>query len=60
MAQVRIERIIEKDGDLNLTGLPFRTGQLAKLTISAGPAEPDARRFPTTSELLKKGLDCCN
>lgn len=56
MAAVHIERIIEKDGELNLTGLPFRKGQLVELTISTEPAEADTRSFPTANELLHSEL----
>ena len=52
MAAVHIEKVVEKDGEIKITGLPFKKGQLVELTLSTEPVEAGARGFVTASELL--------
>jgi hypothetical protein len=56
MAAVHIEKIIEKDGEISLTGLPFKKGERVELTLSSEPAETTARRFITARELLNSEI----
>lgn len=51
MSAVRIEKVVEKDGEIKLTGLPFRKGERVELTLSTEPAEMSTQGI-TASELL--------
>ena len=52
---VHIEKVVEKDGEINLTGLPFKKGERVELTLSAEPAAENLTGIPA-SELLRSGL----
>lgn len=52
MAAVRIEKVIEKDGEINLTGLPFKKGERVELTVSAEPHEQVVPPYGTARDLL--------
>ena len=55
MAAVHIEKVVEKDGEIKLTGLPFKKGERVELTLSTESTEAEPG-FPTASELLHSGL----
>ena len=56
MEAIRIEKTLEKDGEIVLKGLPYRKGQKVELIVlSAVSAETKPRGIPA-SELLKSGL----
>ena len=52
MSAVRIEKVVEKDGEINLTGLPFKKGERVELTLSTEPTGESAHGFITASDLL--------
>lgn len=56
MPAVRIERVIEKDGEIILTGLPFRKGQHVGLTVTTEPAEESVPTLGKASLLLHSKL----
>jgi len=50
---VRLHRIIEKDGELVVTDLPYKKGQHVEITVST---ETRAPRRLTAKQLLESGL----
>jgi len=54
METIRLHRVIEKDGELSITGLPFNKG--AELEITVQQANPTARQPLTARRLLESGL----
>jgi hypothetical protein len=55
MAAVHIEKVMEKDGEIKITGLPFKKGERVELTLSAEPAEENLPGIPA-SELLRSEI----
>jgi hypothetical protein len=56
MEAIRIEKILEKDGEIILKGLPYRKGQKVELIVLGGvPNETEPQGIPA-SDLLKSGL----
>jgi hypothetical protein len=53
MNAIHIDSVIEKDGELHLTGLPFKKGQ--KVEMSVSPSETELP-WLTTKELLNSGI----
>ena len=56
MGAVRIERILEKDGEVVVTGLPYKKGQHVKVTVSVPAGKSHRRRYMKASDLLKSKL----
>ncbi len=56
MNAIRLNKILEHDGELTLTGLPYRKGQKVELIVlSDNPAEVHASQL-TADTLLASGL----
>jgi len=55
MAAVHIEKVMEKDGEIKITGLPFKKGERVELTLSSEAAEASQHGIKA-SELLRSGL----
>jgi len=56
MAALRIEKIVEKDGEIVLTGLPFAKGQHVELTVTTEPRCPAVPQTSKASALLRSKL----
>lgn len=56
MEAVRIEKTLEKDGEIILKGLPFRKGEKVELIVLSGPSEEAKPCGITAAELLSSGL----
>ena len=56
MSAVRIERILEKDGEVRLTGLPYKKGERVRVTVSASARRATRRPVMKASDLLNSGL----
>ena len=57
MEAIRISKVVEKDGEIKVTGLPFKQGQKIDL-ILLGESRPKAAHTPrlTSKKLLRSGL----
>jgi len=56
MEAIRIRKVLQKNGELLLKGLPYRKGQKVELIVLSGPTEEQQPRGIPASELLKSGL----
>jgi hypothetical protein len=58
METIHIEKTIEQDGELLLTGLPYRKGQRLELTLHITPVTRGKvrRAHSTARQLLDSGL----
>jgi len=56
MSAIRIEKILEKDGEIVLTGLPFRKGEHVELTVTTEPTQTAAPATIKASALLHSKL----
>ncbi len=43
MEAIRIEAVAEEDGEVHLTGLPFKKGETVVLTVERGNAPPGGK-----------------
>ena len=55
MSAIRLRKSIEKDGELVLTGLPWKKGSEVEVTIENETAAPHRRQM-TAADLLNSGL----
>ena len=55
MSAIHLRKSIEKDGELVLTGLPWKKGAEVEVTIETETAEPPRRQM-TAADLLNSGL----
>ena len=53
MAAVRVERVVETDGEVTIKGLPCKKGQRVDVVVFVGP---ERKRRGTARQLLKSGL----
>lgn len=53
---MRIEKTLEKDGEIVLKGLPYRKGEKVELIVLSGPSEQQEPRGMTAEDLLNSGL----
>jgi hypothetical protein len=53
---VRIEQVIERDGEVVLTGLPFKRGQRVEIVVTPDTAESVPRGRLTGRDFLESGL----
>lgn len=56
MEAVRLQRIIEKDGELLLTDLPCKKGQSVEVIVLSEPLVPAKPPRLTAKQLLESGL----
>jgi hypothetical protein len=56
MSAVRVERILEKDGEVVLTGLPYKKGERVKVTLSTTGPSRSRKPVMTARDLLSSGL----
>ncbi|NPV29207.1 MAG: hypothetical protein HPY58_05995 [Firmicutes bacterium] len=56
MENFRVKRILEKDGELFLTGLPFKKGQEVEMIFKPVSLKKRQKAFLTAKKLLESGL----
>ncbi len=56
MEAIRLQRVIEKDGEILVTGLPYKKGQAVELILLTLPQVPEQPEHSTARHLLQSGL----
>lgn len=56
MEAVQVRQIMTKDGEMLLTGLPYKKGQSVEVTLMAQTEVPVQRKSLTVGELRRSGL----
>ena len=56
MEAIRLNTVIKKDGEINMTGLPYKKGQKIEMILLAQPASQSGRRPLTARQLRRSGL----
>lgn len=56
MEAIRLHQVIEKDGEIRVTGLPFRKGQRVEMIVLPDTPAPAERPPLTVRALLESGL----
>ena len=56
MEAIRLNTVIKKDGEINMTGLPYKKGQKIEMILLAQPASQSGRRSLTARQLRRSGL----
>ncbi|HPA48030.1 MAG TPA: hypothetical protein PK395_19860 [bacterium] len=56
METIQVEQVIAKDGEVLLTGLPFKKGQSVRIVVSRQPATVSLRTGLTVGQLRRSGL----
>jgi hypothetical protein len=56
MEAVQVKQVITKDGEVMLTGLPFKKGQAVEVIIFAQPTTSPSHPRLTVGHLRKSGL----
>jgi hypothetical protein len=52
MGAIRLHKIVEKDGEISLTGLPYRRGQCVEVIVLPESSVTSTKRYLTASRLL--------
>ncbi len=56
MEAIRIQKIVEKDGEIFMTGLPFKKGQHIEMILLIEPSSAPGQRYSTADRLRSSGL----
>lgn len=56
METIHLHKIVEKDGEISLTGLPCKKGQSVEMTLRIEPSGTPGRSPLTARKLLHSGL----
>jgi hypothetical protein len=56
MEAIRINKLIEKDGEISLTDLPVKKGQEVEMVILLKTPEKPKKKIMTARDLLNSGL----
>jgi hypothetical protein len=56
MEAIRVQKVIEKDGEVSVTGLPFKKGQRVEMILLSESSETLKRPALTARDLLQSGL----
>ena len=56
MEAIRIHKIVEKDGEILVTGLPYKKGQSIEVILLPESSTKSMRKNLTAKELLNSGL----
>ena len=56
MEAIRIHKIVEKDGEILVTGLPYKKGQNVEIILISESATRSKKRPLTASQILHSGL----
>jgi hypothetical protein len=55
MEALRVEQVLERDGEIELTGLPYKKGQLLEIILLSHPKKNKRPRL-TVGQFRKSGL----
>lgn len=56
MEAVQVRQVLAKDGEIRITGLPYKRGQAVEVIVFVPPAEPQPRARLTVGQLRRSGL----
>ena len=56
MTPVHLHKVLEKDGEIVLKGLPFEKGQHVDLVVFPGGRSKSGKRYPKLKDLIECGL----
>lgn len=56
MDAIRLKKVLEKDGEISVSGLPFKKGQHIELILLAEPSSSSGRPILTARQLVHSGL----
>ena len=56
METIRLHKIVEKDGEISVTGLPCKKGQAVEMILRIEPSTAPGRSPLTARQLLHSGL----
>ncbi len=56
MEAIRVQKVIAEDGEVVITGLPYKKGQTVEIILLPQPARPTPRFRLTVGKLRKSGL----
>ena len=56
MEAIRLHKVIEKDGEILVTGLPFKKGQYVEMILLIEPSAMPKRSHLTARSLFHSGL----
>lgn len=56
MEAIRLHKIVEKDGEISATGLPYKKGQRVEMILLVEPSITPEAHYPTARQLLDSGL----
>ena len=56
MEAIRMQRAVEKDGEILLTGLPYKKGQHVEMILMVDPSKQPQHPHLTASDLLQSEL----
>ncbi len=56
METIRLQKIVEKDGEISVTGLPCKKGQAVEMILRIKPSSTSGHSSLTARKLLHSGL----
>lgn len=56
MEAIRVQQVVAKDGEVLLTGLPYKRGQFVEVILLPQPLRPFSRPRLTVRQLRQSGL----
>ena len=56
METIHLHKIVEKDGEISVTGLPYKKAQAVEMTLRVEPSGMYGRSPLTARKLLQSGL----
>lgn len=56
MKAMRLSTVIKKDGEIVMTGLPYKKGEQVEMILLAQPATRPGRRSLTARQMRRSGL----
>ena len=56
MDAIRIQKVVEKDGEIQMKGLPLKKGQHIEMILLVEPAEAPTQRHLTSEQLSSSRL----
>jgi len=56
MEAIRLNKVVEKDGEVSVTGLPFKKGQHVEIILLIEPSAIPGRLYLTARQLLHSEL----
>ena len=56
MEAIQVQQVIARDGEILITGLPYKRGQAVEVIVFLPPTTPPSRARLTVGQLRKSGL----